>query len=359
MSRQERSITKHIREHARRLEQKQITKQKEETRQLPRTHIDAERWDEEADETPKRHFKPAPLIVEKEAELAEGQVVGLGPGVCKVLSKSADQDRIVVCRAELEVVVGDRVGFTPQHQVRRIQPRSTTLSRPDPGNPNIERIIAANVEVVAIVVSVRAPALRPGLIDRYLIAIEKGGASPLLCVNKSDLIESASDLAPLEPYRGLGFPVFQCSVQTGDGIPAVRAALAGKFCVLVGHSGVGKSSLLNALAPGVNAATGKVNEAHLKGRHTTTSSRLYRLANGARIIDTPGIREFGLWDMQPGELRAYFHEFDEFAAQCTYSDCSHTHEPICGVRAAVEAGSIAAARYRNYRGMLDSFTQDD
>ena len=358
MSRQERSITKHIREHARRLEQKQITKQKEATRPLPREHIDAERWDEEEDEAPKRGFKPAPASVEKEVDLAEGQVIGLGPGVCKVLSASPDQDRIIVCRAELEVVVGDRVGFTPQHQVRRILPRSTTLSRPDPGNPNIERIIAANVEVVVIVVSVSAPALRPGLIDRYLIAIEKGGASPVLCVNKSDLVQSAADLAPLEPYRALGFPLFQCSVQTGDGVADVRDALGGKFCVLVGHSGVGKSSLLNALAPGVNAVTGKINEAHLKGRHTTTSSRLYRLANGARIIDTPGIREFGLWDLQPGELRAYFHEFDEFARGCTYSDCSHTHEPGCAVRGAVEAGLIAEARYSTYRNLLDSFGEE-
>ncbi|MDQ6706223.1 MAG: ribosome small subunit-dependent GTPase A [Acidobacteriota bacterium] len=353
MSRQERSITKHVREHARRLEQKQITKQKEQTRQPPREHIDAERWDEDEDEPHKRSFKPAPPSVE-EVELTAGQVIGLGPGVCKVLS----QERIIVCRAELEVVVGDRVGFTPQHQVRRILPRSTTLSRPDPGNPNIERIIAANVEVVVIVVSVSAPALRPGLIARYLIAIEKGGASPILCVNKSDLIQSAADLVPLEPYRALGFPLFQCSVQSGDGIAEVRDALAGKFCVLVGHSGVGKSSLLNALAPGVNAVTGKISEAHLKGRHTTTSSRLYRLENGARIIDTPGIREFGLWDLRPGELRAYFHEFDAYAGRCTYSDCSHTHEPGCAVRAAVDAGSIAEARYSTYRNLLGSFAEE-
>lgn len=358
MSRQERSITKSIREHARRLEQKQITKQKEQARQLPRKHIDAERWDEDADEAPARVFKPPPPAVEKEVELTEGQVIGLGPGVCKVLSTLNNQEHVIVCRAELEVVVGDRVGFTAQHQVRRILPRSTTLSRPDPANPNIERIIAANVEVVVIVVSIRAPALRPGLIDRYLIAIEKGGANPILCVNKSDLIQSPEDLAGLEPYRLLGFPLFQCSVQTGEGVGRVASALAGKFCVLVGHSGVGKSSLLNALAPGVNAVTGKVDEAHLKGRHTTTSSRLYRLANGARIIDTPGIREFGLWDLKPGELRGYFHEFDEFATECAYSDCSHTHEPECAVRAAVDAGSIASARYGAYRGLLESVSDE-
>ena len=159
-------------------------------------------------------------------------------------------------------------------KVERVLPRRTALSRPDPHNPRIERVIAANIDVVVVVVSVKSPPLKSGLIDRYLVAIERSGAEPLLCVNKVDL----GDCPEVAPYRELGIPIVLCSAATGVGIDRLANELAGKTCVFTGHSGVGKSSLLNALAPGLDQATGDVSEVHNKGgiplrRHRCTSFR--------------------------------------------------------------------------------------
>src|SRR5207253_671504 len=156
---------------------------------------------------------------------------------------------------------------------------------------------AANIDIVANVVSLKSPPLRPGLIDRYLIATGASGAAPLLCLNKIDLLTDASELEPLRPYEDLGLAIVRCSATTGEGVEELAAALAGKLCVFAGHSGVGKSSLLNALDPQLDLATKDVSSGNERGRHTTTSSVLYRLRNGATVIDTPGIREFGLWNI--------------------------------------------------------------
>ena len=167
-----------------------------------------------------------------------------------------------------------------------------------------------------------------------------------------DLIETpearAESLKALDPYRHLGISVLSCSADTGDGIGDLRCALAGRTAVFIGHSGVGKSSLLNALDPRLAIAAKTVRAGAGQGRHTTTASTLYRLDCGAQVIDTPGIREFGLWKLSAGELRWYFHEFEEAAAGCRFSDCTHTHEPKCGVRQAVQDGTVAAARYDTY-----------
>jgi ribosome biogenesis GTPase len=141
-----------------------------------------------------------------------------------------------------------------------------------------------------------------------------------------------------------------CSAATGEGLDSLSAALAGKLCVFAGHSGVGKSSLLNALDPRLDIVTGCVSGANEKGRHTTTSSALYRLPNGGTVIDTPGIREFGLWDVSQADLRRYYQEFAD--CRCAFSDCSHSHEPECGVREAVASGRISKARYDGYTRIL-------
>ena len=236
--------------------------------------------------------------------------------------------------------------------MEEILPRATALSRTDPHNPHLERVIAANIDVVVNVVSINSPPLRPGLIDRYLIAIGKSGAAPLICVNKIDLLESPGDLRPLRAYEESGIQVVLCSATTREGLDRLADALAGKLCVFAGHSGVGKSSLVNALDPHLSIATSEVSEANEKGRHTTTSSALYRLPNGATVIDTPGIREFGLWNVTKADLRRYYREFD--GHRCAFSDCSHTHEPACGVKAAVDAGKISEARYEGYQRILAS-----
>ena len=253
--------------------------------------------------------------------------------------------------------MGDRVLFSMERRrITDVLARSSCLSRPDPHNPLVERVIAANIDVVVNVVSVRTPPLRPGLIDRYLIAIENSGAEPLICVNKADLItEDAAEFeSMLAPYRAIGIPVVLCSANTGQGLREMTDLLAGRLCVFAGHSGVGKSSLLNALVPGLEIATQAVSQIHETGRHTTTGSRLYTLPGGGMIIDTPGIREFGLWQVTPAQVRDYFHEFDTHSIKCGFSDCSHTHEPNCAVVPAVAAGLVSPARYESYRRIMDS-----
>ncbi|MGH9632411.1 MAG: ribosome small subunit-dependent GTPase A [Bryobacteraceae bacterium] len=278
-----------------------------------------------------------------------GVVAGIGPGVCQVLCGGRLEKR----RPLPGLAAGDEVRFD-HIAVREVLPRRTTLSRPDPTNPRIERVLAANIDAVVLVAAVASPPLRPGLIDRYLVAIEKGGAEPVLCVNKSDLAKP-EDLAPLEGYRAIGVPVVLCSALTGAGLDVLLDVLAGKTCVFTGHSGVGKSSLLNAICPELRITTGAVDAAHQKGRHTTSSSSLYELPNGIRIIDTPGIREFGLWDVGADKLPRYFREFEDL--HCGFTDCTHTHEPRCGVKAEVERGRISDERYQGYLRILESLTK--
>ncbi|MBI3667104.1 MAG: ribosome small subunit-dependent GTPase A [Acidobacteria bacterium] len=358
MSREERKLRKHIEEHEKNLNRKSrklAAKMRRAARQpTPRPRLDLRAVDREESED-----DPVPVFDRrdrrsKESPSRQGQVIAIHPGSCKVLC-GAQQ---VNCRLLPDLAVGDRVLVSVTgrrlERVQEVLPRTTTLSRPDPHNPRLERVIAANIEVVVIVASVRSPALRPGLIDRYLIAIERSGAEPVLCVNKMDLVDSEADLAALDPYRSLGPRLFLCSAATGQGISGLMEALAGSLCVLVGHSGVGKSSLLNAIRPELGLAARAVRESGGQGRHTTTSSTLYQIPNGPRIIDTPGIREFGLWQLSREELHRYFQEFLACAAACAFSDCTHTHEPACAVKQSVDNGAIPAARYRAYRRILES-----
>ena len=278
-----------------------------------------------------------------------GMVIETGPGFADILGIGAR----VRCRSAGDAAIGDQVLFSiDRRRVEGVLPRRTALSRADPHNPHIERVIAANIDLVVNVVALKNPPLRPGLIDRYLIAIGASRAEPLLCVNKIDLLDGPADLEALRPYQDLGVTVVLCSAATQTGIDSLREALAGKLCVFTGHSGVGKSSLLNALATDLDLATREVSIGNARGRHTTTSSTLHELPNGARIIDTPGIREFGLWNITASEVRQYFAEFDRY--RCVFANCSHTHEPSCAVKCAVESGAIATARWESYQRIIAS-----
>lgn len=220
--------------------------------------------------------------------------------------------------------------------------------------------IASNLDHVVIVVTPRDPPLRPGLIDRYLIASDQAGLAPIICLNKADLI--AEDEAPrhvLAPYEGLGIPVVATSNQNpGIGVAALAALLRHRRSVLVGHSGVGKSSLACELIPGLNRRVGEVNETIGRGRHTTTTAALLALPQGGELVDTPGIRAFGLVRVEPQALASHYPEFVSREEACRFRGCSHIHEPGCAVRAAVLAGEIDPGRYERYIQIHASLQQD-
>jgi ribosome biogenesis GTPase len=256
-----------------------------------------------------------------EAGEVNALVIGVGPGICSV-----DIERSIRhVRCEIPVVPGDEVTVL-NDSVCGIAPRRSVLTRTDPMNERRERVIVANVDRMVIVAAITNPPLRTGLIDRYMIAAARAGIRPILCINKLDL---STDMSAVAGYE---IPMVCCSTKTGEGIDELREWLAGCVSVLVGHSGVGKSSLLNSLTEEEQARVGSLSEETGKGRHTTTASRLYHLKNGARIIDTPGIREFGLGPVTLDELKAAFPEFS--GERCRFSDCTHKEEPDCAIREA-------------------------
>ncbi len=305
--------------------------------------------DYEEDEPVRAPFRKRTATERAAIETRKAQICFIGPRGCQGL---VDGEPVYI-KPQSSVAIGDWVEIDSAGTIRTTLPRATTLSRPDPLNHRNERVIAANVDLVVIVAAMRAPDLRPGLIDRYLIAIEKGGADVLICLTKIDRVESEAEFNLLDPYRSLNIPMYPVSNKTGEGVEALLNALSGKLAVLVGHSGVGKSALMNAFAPESNAVTGEISKLYQKGRHTTTSSTMYRLARGIRIIDTPGVREFGLWDITVAEVERTFHDFDAYRVACQFGDCSHTHEPVCGVRDALEEGRIPEQRYAAYLRIRD------
>jgi ribosome biogenesis GTPase len=289
-------------------------------------------------------------------------VISVASGRCRVFQEDREIDCIVppeiAVRQKSALTVGDRVRVA-DGKLTEILPRRSVLARPDPLNKHLQRLIAANIDVVVHVVSVKAPPLRPRLIDRYLIAIERGGAQPVICVNKIDLLDAAdrhAELAKLATYGDLGVPVIACSTRTGEGLDELRKQVQGKTAALVGHSGVGKSSILNALDSRLQLATKDVHKRGT-GRHATTASTLYDFGDGTYLIDTPGIREFGLWDLDRESLRDYFPEFEEAAELCRFNDCSHVHEPGCEVKDRVERGEINRARHETYVRLYNDLEQ--
>ena len=242
--------------------------------------------------------------------------------------------------------------------VRGVAPRRTKLSRPGHEDARLkEQVFAANIDLLIVVAAASQPPFRIGLVDRYLIAAEVGGVAPLLCLNKIDLVEGEPEEVTL--LRELGVRVIATSCKTGQGIDELHETLHGKISVLSGHSGVGKSSLLNRMDPNLAVHTQTVSDLTSKGRHTTTASRLYTLSGGVRIIDTPGLRALGLWRVEPEEVAFYFPEIAERAANCRFRNCTHTHEPQCAVLEAVAAGQLSPARHASYlriRASLESET---
>lgn len=283
-------------------------------------------------------------------------VIAVSSGRCRLFLDGREVDCLIppqiAQRQRSALAVGDRVTVEPadggQLRLVDVQPRRTVLSRPDPHQPQMERLIAANIDIVIHVVSLKSPPLRPRLIDRFLIAVAKGGAEPAICVNKIDLVTDREEaLQPLQEYAQLQVPIVVCSTKTGEGLDDLRSLMVGKTSALVGHSGVGKSSILNALDARLQLVTGDLHKRGT-GRHTTSGTTLHDLGDDTYVIDTPGIREFGLWNLTLEELRDYFPEFQEAREWCRFNDCSHLHEPDCEVKRRVESGAISRARYDTY-----------
>ena len=303
------------------------------------------------------------------SQLHSGIVLSTKAGRCQLLFEHRQYEALL--RPELTVAqrsdltINDTVDFSLAPDgaaiVEQVHPRKSTLSRPDPHDPRLERLIAANIEQATIVSSVKAPPLNTYLIDRYLLAVERGGIKPLLCLNKIDLIHTPEENRHVEQklavYQALNIPIVRCSALSGEGIDDLVSHLAGQTAVFVGHSGVGKTSLINTIHPDLTLPIGPIRRKPQKGSHTTVRSNLYELPHNIRLIDTPGTRGFGLWKMSPEELRWYFPEFEPIRPDCKFSNCSHTHEPDCAVRQAVDEGNILPARYRSYCRILDSLKE--
>ncbi|MCA9074693.1 MAG: ribosome small subunit-dependent GTPase A [Planctomycetaceae bacterium] len=251
------------------------------------------------------------------------------------------------------VVAGDRVMFLPtgdgEGVIERVEPRQTVLSR---GSGRFEHIIAANVDQLAIIASASEPRLKPALIDRFLVSAARGGVRPVICINKADLVDQEELHPIIELYTGLGYDVITTVATDAVGIEALREMLVGRETVFAGQSGVGKSSLLNAVQPGLGLRTSQVSDDSGKGRHTTRTTELIPLAGGGWVADTPGVRQMSLWDVAPEEVEAYFVEFPKYVADCHYPDCTHTHETGCTVKSAVEEGHISPIRYESYLRMF-------
>lgn len=261
--------------------------------------------------------------------------------------------RTVARDARNAVVTGDHVLFLPtddEHGViERVEPRNGVLSR---GHQYKQHILVANITQVAIVASAGDPPLKPALIDRFLVSAAKGEVEPLIVINKCDLI----DLVDLQPliglYARLGCTVIPTSVYAGLGLAALRRRLKGGQTVFTGQSGVGKSSLLNALQPGLALRIGDVSRVTQKGRHTTRYAELLELNSGGWVVDTPGIRQLELWDVQPLEVEGYFVEFRPFVPLCKFPNCLHLHEDHCAVIKAVRDDLISRTRYESYLRMI-------
>jgi len=255
------------------------------------------------------------------------------------------------------VAIGDRVRYVEAGQgsgmIVEILPRTSWLSRPAPvpGQRVFEQIIVSNADQVIPIFSVASPTPKWGLLDRYLVAAEAAGLPALIVITKLDLTWKNPQIEEdLETYRRIGYPIHMVSSATGEGMEELKSLLQGKTSVLVGKSGVGKTSLLNAIQPGLGLRVKAVSSGEVgKGRHTTTHYEMFELDFGGRLVDTPGMREFGLWDIQADELASFFPEMKPYVGQCKFGlGCSHDREPGCAIRKAVMAGTVSPYRYQSY-----------
>jgi ribosome biogenesis GTPase / thiamine phosphate phosphatase len=254
-----------------------------------------------------------------------------------------------------KIAVGDDVRLEEEERggswvIAEIFPRRSRLARRAPGGAHGERVVVANIDQVIVVFALAKPEPHPRMLDRFLVIAAANDIQARIVLNKRELVDS---LPPwLEEYRLAGYPIHITSVKARLGLEEVADALHGRTSALSGPSGVGKSSLLNAIYPGLNFRVGEISESVNKGRHTTVGAAMHPLPDGSFVVDTPGLREIGMWNLRSGELDECFLEFRPFLGQCKFGDCTHVREPGCRVRAAVAEQLIGASRYDSYLKLL-------
>jgi ribosome biogenesis GTPase len=271
-------------------------------------------------------------------------------------------------RRKRNVVVGDIVKIlmtgpldAPEREgvIEEVLPRRNMLSRLAAGKSRKEQILMANLDLVFLVMSVREPVFSPLLLDRFLAAVEHRKLEARICLNKCDLDPGGEAEAQMEPYLDVGYRVHFLSALEEKGLAELKESMRDKVSLFLGPSGAGKSTLLTTIQPGLKLARLSVSRGSGMGRHTTTRTELHALDFGAYVADSPGVREFWLWDVNPRDLAACFPEFHNYLGECRFPDCSHSHEPQCAVLEAVAEGKLDAERHRSYLRILEELNSKD
>ena len=267
--------------------------------------------------------------------------------------------RLKIANADsMKLAVGDDVKIETNEAgdhwaISEILPRRSQLARRAPSGAYGERVIAANVDQVVLVFAAARPEPHLRMMDRFLVIAEANEIEARIVINKVELVGEGTAQQIFAPYLAAGYPLHFTSVKQNVGLGVLHDQLVGRTSVLTGPSGVGKSSLMNSMYPGLNLRVGEISESVNKGRHTTVGALLHPLPDGGYVVDTPGLREVGMWELLPRDLAACFREFREHSEKCRFADCSHRKEPGCAVRAAVESGAITRDRYESYIGLRE------
>lgn len=290
---------------------------------------------------------------------SERGVVLRGTGGVWAVRSESGEIRDVSLRGRLKkqnavkLAVGDEVIVEPGARgdawaIADILPRRSVLARRTPSGGHGERIVGANIDQVVIVFAAASPEPHPRMLDRFLVIAEHNDIPARIVINKIDLTGLAAARSRFSDYERAGYPLHFTSLKQSTGLPELHATLCGRVSVLSGPSGVGKSSLLNALYPGLNLRVGEISQSVQKGRHTTVGTEMHPLPDGGFVMDTPGLREVGMWGLEANDLDRCFPEFRPLLSECRFADCSHVTEPECAVRDGVKREDVSSSRYGSY-----------